>query len=318
MPDARFPMPDSRFPIPHSPFPIPNIIDMRSVFLLVIVVGLTIFSLQNVEPVLSLVFLGVRSPALPLSIWILLSMATGVVTSLLISGLLGFSNYLSQPRGRNDRNSVRRDTFEEDNRTPYAASPPPRKQDIDPDRDRETQPASGYRTEYGTPAGYSARTTFQQETPNPVGAKDDDRAESYETPDDEDDWVSDGSRSTSGGNDDWGEDDRDLPDRPKVNDVPGANPRDYEANQEPQSKSWAGSVYSYGYRDPSKSGVGQTESVYDADYRVLVPLPDPIPKPIDEAPKNPSAETEDDWGLDENDVFDDEDDRPNGPIDLKK
>ncbi len=292
---------------------------MRAVFLLVIVVGLTIFALQNVEPVLSLVFLGVRSPAAPLSIWILLSMATGVVTSLLISALLGFSNYLSQPRGRTDRNSGDRNTFVEDNRTPYAAPPPPRKQEIDPDRDRETQPASGYRTEYGTPAGYSARTTFQQETPNPAVAKDFAQSATYAAPDDEDDWVSDGSKSGSDGSgDDWG-DDRDLPDRPQVNDVAGANPSDYEAKQEPKSKSWAGSVYSYGYRDPNQSGVGQTESVYDAEYRVLVPPIDPIPKPDHaQAPKNPSVETEDDWGLDENDVFDDEDDRPSGPIDLKK
>lgn len=287
---------------------------MRPVFLLVIVVGLTIFALQNVEPALSLVFLGVRSPQAPLSIWILLSMAAGVVTSLLISGLLGFSNYLSQPRGRTDRNSGGRNTFAQDNRTPYSPPPPPRKQDIDPDR--ETQPASGYRTEYGTPAGYSART-FQQETPNPAGAKDDDRAGTYAAADDEDDWVSDGSKSGSQeGEDDWG-DDRDFPAGPPVNDVAGANPRNYEANQEPKSKSWAGSVYSYGYRDPNQSGVGQTESVYDAEYRVLVPPIDPIPKPANEAPKNPSAETEDDWGLDEDDVFD-EDDRPSGPINLKK
>ena len=312
-----------QFPIPDSRFPIPNIIDMRAVFLLVIVVGLTIFSLQNVEPVLSLVFLGVRSPALPLSIWILLSMATGVVTSLLISGLLGFSNYLSQPRGRTDRNSGGRDTFAEDDRTPYTAPPPPRKQEIDPDRDREnsqTQGATSYRTEYGTPAGYSARTTFQQETPNPVGAKDFAQSATYAAPDDEDDWVSDGSKSGSvGSDDDWGEDDRDLPAGPPVNDVAGANPRDYEAKQEAKSKSWAGSVYSYGYRDPNQSGVGQTESVYDAEYRVLVPPLDPIPKPDRaQAPKNPSVETEDDWGLDENDVFEDDDHRPSGPIDLKK
>ncbi|MEG3848778.1 LapA family protein [Microcoleus sp. herbarium19] len=290
---------------------------MRAVFLLVIVVGLTIFALQNVEPALSLVFLGVRSPQAPLSIWILLSMAAGVVTSLLISGLLAFSNYLSQPRGRTDRNSGGRNTFAEDNRTPYSPPPPPRKQEIDPHPDRETPPASSYRTEYGTPAGYSARTTFQQETPNPVGAKDGDRAGTYAAPDDEDDWVSDGSKSGSdGSDDDWG-DDRDFPAGPPVNDVAGANPRNYEANQEPKSKSWAGSVYSYGYRDPKQSGVGKTESVYDAEYRVLVPPIDPIPKPADEAPKNPSAETEDDWGLDEDDVFD-EDDRPSGPINLKK
>jgi Protein of unknown function (DUF1049). len=99
---------------------------MRAVFLLVIVVGLTIFALQNVEPSLSLVFLGMRSPALPLSIWILFSMGAGVVTSLLISGLLAFSNYLSQPQNRTSRDSGSR-TFAADKRTPYAASPPPQK-----------------------------------------------------------------------------------------------------------------------------------------------------------------------------------------------
>lgn len=290
---------------------------MRAIFLLVIVVGLTIFSLQNVEPVLSLVFLGIRSPALPLSIWILLSMATGVVTSLLISALLGFSNYLSQTGNRSDRNSRSRDTVSGDRRTAYTAPPPPRKQEIDPDFEMEDSQTS-YRTEYGTPAGYTPQT-FQQEIPNPPVAKNYTQPTTIQAADDEDDWVSDGSKSGSqGGDDDWGEDDRDLPDRPQVNDVPAANPRDYEANQEPQSKSWAGSVYSYGYRDPNQSGVGQTESVYDAEYRVLVPLPDAIPKPADEVPKNPSAETEDDWGLDEDDVFEDDSRPSGGPIDLKK
>ncbi|PSB11937.1 LapA family protein [filamentous cyanobacterium Phorm 46] len=290
---------------------------MRAIFLLVIVVGLTIFSLQNVEPVLSLVFLGIRSPALPLSIWILLSMATGVVTSLLISALLSFSNYLSQTGNRTDRNSRSRDTVSGDRRTAYAAPPPPRKQEIDPDFDIENSQTS-YRIEYGTPAGDTPQT-FQQEIPNPPVAKNYTQPTTIQAADDEDDWVSDGSKSGSqGGDDDWGEDDRDLPDRPQVNDVPAANPRDYEANQEPQSKSWAGSVYSYGYRDPNQSGVGQTESVYDAEYRVLVPLPDAIPKPADEVPKNPSAETEDDWGLDEDDVFEDDSRPSGGPIDLKK
>ena len=290
---------------------------MRAVFLLVIVVGLTIFSLQNVEPALSLVFLGIRSPALPLSIWILLSMATGVVTSLLISALLSFSNYLSQTQNRSDRNSRSRDTVSGDRRTAYAPPPPPRKQELDPDFDTENSQTS-YRTEYGTPAGYTPQN-FQQETPNPPAARNYAQQTTFQAPDDEDDWVSDGSKSGSGaGDDDWGEDDRDLPDRPQVNDVTAANPKAYEAKQEPQSKSWAGSVYSYGYRDPSQSGVGQSESVYDAEYRVLVPPPDAIPKPADEVPKNPSAETEDDWGLDENDVFEDDDGPSGGPIDLKK
>jgi uncharacterized integral membrane protein len=291
---------------------------MRPVLLLVIVVGLTIFALQNVEPALSLVFLGIRSPALPLSIWILLSMATGVVTSLLISALLSFSNYLSQRGNRTDRNSRSRDTVSGDRRTAYAPPPPPRKQEIDPDFEMENSQTS-YRTEYGTPAGYTPQT-FQQETPNPPVAKNYTQPTTIQAADDEDDWVSDGSKSGSGGSDDdWGRDDRDLPDRPQVNDVPATNPRAYEAKQEPKSKSWAGSVYSYGYRDPNQSGVGQTESVYDAEYRVLVPPQDTILQPGDaELPQNPSAETEDDWGLDENDVFD-EDSPPSGaPINLKK
>jgi hypothetical protein len=281
---------------------------MRPVFLLLIVVGLTIFALQNVEPALSLVFLGIRSPALPVSIWILLSIAAGVVTSLLISGLLGFSNYLSQPRGRTGLDSRNRpDTFSTDKRTSYAP-PPPRKQEIDPDRNwenRETQTASGYRTEYGTPAGYDART-FLQEVPtsNPPQANNYDRAA-----DDEDDWVSDSSKiGSQDSDDDWGGVDRELPDRPPIKDVAAANPREYETKQQPKSQSWAGSVYSYGYRDPSKSGVGQTESVYDAEYRVLVPPDGAIPQSGEwEAPKNKS-EDEDDWGLGEDDEF--EDDRP--------
>ncbi|MEG5176005.1 LapA family protein [Microcoleus sp. B3-D7] len=294
---------------------------MRPVFLLVIVVGLTIFALQNVEPALSLVFLGARSPALPLSIWILLSMAVGALTSLLISGLLAFSNYLSATRVRTGRDSRSRpDTFPEDGRTPYTPPPPPRKQEIDPylnSENSQTQATASYRTEYGTSAGYNART-FHQETPNPDGAKDYAQPGAYAAADDEDDWVSDSSKSGSQGvDDDWG-DDRDFPDRPQVNDVPAANPRAYEAQQEPKSKSWAGSVYSYGYRDPSQSGVGQTESVYDAEYRVLVPPGGEIPKPADEAQINPLAEAEEDWGLDEGDEFDDEDSPSGGSINVKK
>ena len=294
---------------------------MRALFLLVTVVGLTIFSLQNVDPV-SLVFLGMRSPAVPLSIWILFSIGVGVVTSLLISGLLGFSNYLSQPRGRNDRNNGR-NTFTEDNRTPYAASPPPRKQAIDPDRNSrntQTQPASGYQTQYGTPTGYNARTLQQDVSPPNSG-----NAKTYaqaagSTPadDDEDDWVSGGSKIDSqGSEDDWGFE-NESPSSSAVNDDVEPNPREYEAKQEPQSQSWKGSVYSYGYRDPNQSGVGQTESVYDADYRVLVPPEEAaIPQTPGAEVAKQNTEDEEDWGLDEDDEL--EDDRPSGgPINLKK
>jgi uncharacterized integral membrane protein len=277
---------------------------MRSIFLLIIVVGLTIFALQNLEPALSLVFLGVRSPALPLSIWVLSSIAAGVVASLLISSLLSFSNYLSQSRTRSGR--IPPDVFPEERRTSYTPPSPSRKQEIDPDRyweNRETQAAAGYRTEYGTPAGYDSRTVQQEPPPpNPPNVK-----QPVDAIDDgEDDWVSDSSKNRyPSGDEDWGEE-TENPARPTVNDATAANRRDYETKQEPKSKSWTGSVYSFGYRDPSKSGVGETESVYDAEYRVLVPPDGAIPQAGNkEIPNSNSDEDDEDWGLDDDDdVFD--------------
>ncbi len=51
----------------------------------------------------------------------------------------------------------------------------------------------------------------------------------------------------------------------------------YEVDQKPKSGSQSGSSYSFSYRDTDKSGVGKRESVYDADYRVIVPPPTPAP-----------------------------------------
>jgi hypothetical protein len=69
----------------------------------------------------------------------------------------------------------------------------------------------------------------------------------------------------------------------------------YERQQKPKSASQSGSVYSYSYRQPKNSGVGKTESVYDADYRVIIP---PYQPPTTTNQKN----DDDDWGF-----FDDED-----------
>ncbi len=45
----------------------------------------------------------------------------------------------------------------------------------------------------------------------------------------------------------------------------------FEVKQEPKTASRSGSVYSYGYREPKDKGVGKTEQVYDANYRVITP-----------------------------------------------
>ncbi|MBW4569649.1 MAG: LapA family protein [Tolypothrix carrinoi HA7290-LM1] len=74
----------------------------------------------------------------------------------------------------------------------------------------------------------------------------------------------------------------------------------YERQQQPKTSSQSGSVYSYSYRQPKNSGVGKTESVYDADYRVIIP---PYQPPTTTNQKN----DDDDWGFfDDDDVDDDE------------
>ncbi|MFB2895300.1 lipopolysaccharide assembly LapA domain-containing protein [Aerosakkonemataceae cyanobacterium BLCC-F50] len=95
--------------------------------------------------------------------------------------------------------------------------------------------------------------------------------------------------------------------------------RNYEAKQEPTSSYRSGSVYSYGYRNPSDSAVGKTESVYDAEYRVITPpyrsieteeeKEDNTPEP---SPSNQQNNNDDDWGFVDDDDwdFDDKDKNP--------
>lgn len=102
--------------------------------------------------------------------------------------------------------------------------------------------------------------------------------------------------------DDWeteGSDDWDFVEKPKEAPRPPQNTQFQDSNvYERQEKSTSNyqsdSSYSYNYREPKNSGVGKTESVYDADYRVIIP------------PYQPSAETqinepeqadEDDWSF---------------------
>ncbi len=57
----------------------------------------------------------------------------------------------------------------------------------------------------------------------------------------------------------------------------------YEVEQRPSSGQQSGSTYSYSYRKTGNTGVGQRESVVDADYRVIVP------------PQHSEVDDADDW-----------------------
>lgn len=213
---------------------------LRLLLLLVVLGGLTLLLLQNWSPVLPLVFLGGRSLALPLAVWILLSIAAGAVSALLIAGLFKTSNYFAQSQVKRRRVGDR------------------------------TAPRQNQRTvkqEYTTAStAYSSASTSTTE-------------------DITDDWSSNNS-----GDDDWDFAEKTTPQtQTKTTSEPT-----YEFNPNPPTSEPSDSVYSYSANEPKNSSVGKTESIYDADYRVITP-------PYGSR-TNPTEEDED-WGFD-----DDEDD----------
>ena len=230
---------------------------MRILVILVVLGGLILLLANNLSPV-SLVFLGISTPALPLAVWILLSVVAGALTTVLITGLQGLSAYLaggSRPKRSNrvtpppQANTQRREAPQ------YTAPPPP-----PPER----------------------KTAANEDL---------------------DDWDDDSS------SDEWefeAETDNQANERPPVQPNQIKDSKTYEVSQEPKHSQHSGSVYSYGYKEPRDSGVGKTESVYDAEFRVLTP---PY-RQIDPPP----AASSDDWGFDDDDeLFEDEDETDSRP-----
>ena len=127
----------------------------------------------------------------------------------------------------------------------------------------------------------SAQTTA---APQPAASRDRSNTNSTDS-EAADDW---GSNSTD--DDDWDfEEDTDKTQNSTQNTVKDSTT--YEVNTNPKSGSRSGSVYSYNYREPRNSGVGKTESVYDAEYRVITP-------PYKQTDTN---QDKDDWGLEDDD-----------------
>lgn len=220
-------------------------------FLLVAVLGgLTLLLAQNWSPALPLVFLGIRTQAIPLAMWILFSTTAGAFTSLFISSLFRFSTYFArQQRSRlkSPATSPRRNQTRREEPSSRPASPPP------------------------TPTA------------------------SDRSADVADDWE-----TNSSADDDW-----DFEEKPKETTTPNRentqikDETSYEPQEDRQTNPQSDSVYSYSYRQP-KNAVGRTESIYDADYRVIIP-------PY-QAPDTNQKNDDDDWGFFEDD--DSVDDKP--------
>lgn len=71
---------------------------IRIVLLLMFVGGLALFAFSNLSPVISLVFLGMPTPALPLATWIGIAIACGVFTSFVLQFLQFLLMGSSTPR----------------------------------------------------------------------------------------------------------------------------------------------------------------------------------------------------------------------------
>ncbi len=272
---------------------------VKLILLLVILGALAAFALQNLAPV-SLVFLGIKTLALPLAIWVIAAIGAGACTTLLIAGLL----QLARPV-RSSRPTAR----------------------------TASQPRSGFGDNFQN-AGWT-RSSNPSATASTTGRSTASSAQSYTNRSNRDDWETGGREEW----DDWDEipkpidppvtgptEIRDREDEAwedwevyersarRRTEEPVDRPRktDFEAPQNPTTRTQSGSVYSYGYGrsedEPDQTRPPRQQNVYDAEYRVITP---PYrPEPEDAVPEPPKRDAnDDDWDFDE----DWETDRPRNP-----
>jgi uncharacterized integral membrane protein len=109
---------------------------LRLITVLVIAGILVLFTLQNWSASLQLVFLGLRSPAFPLPLWIVGAIAAGVLTSIVISLLFGLTRFTAKRSVRRTQtNSASSYTYN----SPYSrpAEPPQQPPTNASSRDRD-------------------------------------------------------------------------------------------------------------------------------------------------------------------------------------
>jgi uncharacterized integral membrane protein len=80
---------------------------LRFVVILAVAGFLVIFTLSNSTVPMSIVFLGVRSPTMPLSLWILGAIAFGIATTVVINILFGLARFTAR---RSERKTTRKTT----------------------------------------------------------------------------------------------------------------------------------------------------------------------------------------------------------------
>ncbi|MGQ9870189.1 hypothetical protein [Leptodesmis sp.] len=248
----------------------------RLILLLTIAAVVVLFTLQNLTPTLALTFLGIKTPALPFSWWVLGALAACALTTMAISFLFSLSHFVARQFLRSQfKRAMRR-----------AAENPPAPATPRADSARAAEDAAKtYRQDDSAWQDWSG-----YETSTPHASSTATSTSTAAAPDSLDDWEAPASE-------DWEETPRDrtpafCPETP-----PTQRPRtEFEKPQEPRRRDRSGSTYSYSYRD-SEPPPRPKEPVVDADYRVIVP---PY-RPLDDGPPM-AEENADDWFEEDNDA----------------
>ncbi|BAY85696.1 hypothetical protein NIES267_51970 [Calothrix parasitica NIES-267] len=253
----------------------------RLIFLVTVLGGLMLLLAQNWSPAVPLVFLGLRTRPISLAVWMLLSTAAGAFTSLLINSLLKLSSRSVTQRQRtsyepstspkaNQRNK-RENEFKERKFTPPPASSPQPPDDYedsydDWDLDRNADDWDDDEKEYSYSNPRSSYTKIQDER-------------------DYEEFRDSNPRSSY----------------TKIQDD-----RDYEEFREPEELEddypKVDSSYSYDESESNDSGEEErkVDSVYDADYRVIIPPANPstTSSTSNEEKDNKKDKNDDDeWGF---------------------
>jgi hypothetical protein len=243
------------------------------VIFLIVVAGLVLLVLQNISPSVSLVFLGTQTPSFPLSFWMVMAIAVGVILSLLIWGLfqLSASGSAAVPQS-----------------SPPPRSPKPPVQPMGFKAEPSPEPSSSYSSSRNPVNTARTSTTYSSPQPTASTASTNDDWETEVKPIrqswDEEDWGEEESVNSTASQPRWNQEEvasNSGEPRSEASEVRSSyspeseytRPNHYEVEQKPKRETWSGSVYSYGYREGGDTAVGKSESVYDADYRIITPPP---------------------------------------------
>ena len=239
---------------------------------------LIIFIIYNLQPV-TLVFLGIQFPLkLPVALWMLLFLISGAFTSLCLQ-VLNFSPRKTAPK------VIYRDK-------PQAYSPKPPQRETSPEREP-------------TPIEFPSNDSTATSTPSPdLTSATPPKEESQEQQDYKRSpadsaaqfiWEP-GEKVTDEKRDRKEEEDWNIEEAPRESTRISSFDRSlnkedksnvFETQQQPKTVSRSGSIYSYTYKEPKDTGVGKSEKVYDAEYRVIRP-------PHRDLPHEPIEDDEDD------------------------